>query len=90
MNKSSLENERKNYFRNQLIEIARNYVDILKNMSNSNNKAISLNVNHESIINLRKETMRKLVEIEMELPPENIDNISNELMLLEQEIVKSK
>ena len=74
----------------ELVEIARNYVDILKSMSNSNSKAISLNVNHESIINLRKETMRKLVEIEMELPPEDIDNISNELMLLEQKIVKSK
>ena len=90
MNKSSLENERKNYFRNQLVEIARNYVDILKNMSNSNSKAISLNVNHESIINLRKEVMRKLVEIEMQLPPENIDTLSQELMLLEQEFVKSK
>ena len=90
VNKSSLENERKNYFRNQLVEIARNYVDILKNMSNSNSKAISLNVNHESIINLRKEVMRKLVEIEMQLPPENIDTLSQELMLLEQEFVKSK
>ena len=59
-------------------------------MSNSNSKAISLNVNHESIINLRKEVMRKLVEIEMQLPPENIDTLSQELMLLEQEFVKSK
>ena len=90
VDKSSLEKERKDFFRDELVEIARNYVDILKSMSNSNSKAISLNVNHESIINLRKETMRKLVEIEMELPPEDIDNISNELMLLEQEIVKNK
>lgn len=90
VNKSSLEKERKDFLRDELVEIARNYVDILKSMSNSNSKAISLNVNHESIINLRKETMRKLVEIEMELPPEDIDNISNELMLLEQKIVKSK
>ena len=90
VDKSSLEKERKDFLRDELVEIARNYVDILKSMSNSNSKVISLNVNHESIINLRKETMRKLVEIEMELPPEDIDNISNELMLLEQKIVKSK
>ena len=59
-------------------------------MSNSNSKAISLNVNRESVINLRKEVIKKLVEIEMQLPPENIDTLSQELMLLEQEIVKSK
>ena len=90
VNKLSLENERKNYFRDQLVEIARNYVDILKNMSNSNSKAVSLDVNHESVINLRKETMRKLVEIEMQLPSENIDNLYQELMLLEQEFTKSR
>lgn len=90
VNKSSLENERKNYFINQLVEIARNYVDILKNMSNSNSKAVSLDVNHESVVNLRKETMRKLVEIEMQLPSENIDNLYQELMLLEQEFTKSR
>ena len=90
VDKSSLEKERKDFLRDELVEIARNYVDILKSMSNSNSKAISLNVNRESVINLRKEVIKKLVEIEMQLPPENIDTLSQELMLLEQEIVKSK
>ena len=90
INKSSITEEEKTHLKNNLIDIARNYVETLKSMNNTSSKVINLNTTNESIINLRKETMRKLVEIEMELPPEDIDNISNELMLLEQEIVKSK
>lgn len=89
INKLSLSEEDKNNLKNKLIEIARNYVDSLKNMTN-HNKNISLNTDNESIINLRREVMKKLVEIEMELPPESIDNISNELEILEQEIFKHR
>ena len=32
--------------------------------------------------------MKKLVEIEMILPPEEIDTLSNELEILEQKILK--
>lgn len=90
INKSSLSEEEKNNLKNKLIDIARNYVGILKNMSKSNSKSISLNTSNESVINLRREIMKKLVEIEMQLPPEDIDNISNELMLLEKDIFKNK
>ena len=88
ISKSSLDSENKEELKKKLVEIAGNYVKSLRDISNSKSTAISLNVNHESIVDLRREVMKKLVEIEMILPPEEIDTLSNELEILEQKILK--
>ena len=84
IDKSLLDNNRKEELKNSLIELAHYYVETIKNMNN--NKSVNLNVNETSIISLRQEIMKKLVEIEMQLPPEDINILTNELNLLEKEI----
>ena len=88
INKSSLDDEIKEKLKNKLVEIANNYVHTLKDMSNPNSTAISLNAKKESLLNLRQEVARELVEIEMMLPPEKIDILTDELEVLEKKILK--
>ena len=90
IDKVDLDNNRKLELKNSLIEIAHYYVESIKKISCLNNKKVNLDINQESIINLRREVMKKLVEIEMELPPEDINILTNELNILEEEIKKYK
>ena len=86
IDKSILDNNKKEELKKSLIELAHYYVETIKNMNN--NKSVNLNVNEISIISLRQDIMKKLVEIEMQLPPEDINNLMNELNILEKEIIK--
>ena len=84
IDKSLLEDNKKEELKKELIELAHYYVETIKNMNV--NKSVNLNANEMSIISLRREIMKKLVEIEMQLPPEDINILTNELDLLEKEI----
>ena len=83
--KSILTEEKKLELKNKLIELAYYYVNTLKNM-NFDKQSINLDINQISIIGLRTEIMKKLFEIEIQLPPENLNVLNNDLLLLEKEI----
>lgn len=85
INKSSLDEEVKEILKKKLIELAHYYVDSLKNMSNIKN-SVNLTKNNLSVIDLRREVMSKLVEIELQLPPEEVDILYDELDILEHKI----
>ena len=87
INNSSLSEESKEKLKQSLIEIANYYVNTLKKLSSkTNDRSLNLDTNKKSVIDLRQECMKKLVEIEIMLPPENINNLSLELETLEEEI----
>ena len=82
---SILNEEKKLELKNNLIELAYYYVNTLKSM-NFDKQLINLDTNQIAIIGLRTEIMKKLFEIEMQLPPENLNVLNNDLLLLEKEI----
>ena len=90
VNSSSIDEEEKEKIGKELISIANYYVNTLKMLSGSNKQSLGLTVNQKSIIDLKKECMERLVEIEIMLPPENINTLMNELSILEQSILKRK
>lgn len=90
INASSLSCIEKEKLKKSLIEIANYYVENLKSLSIKNNQGLLLEVNKKSIIDLRRESMKKLVEIELLLPPESINDLIGELSLLEENIKKIK
>lgn len=90
VNLSSIDEEEKEKIGKELISIANYYVNTLKKLSGNNKQNLGLTVNQKSIIDLKKECMERLVEIEIMLPPENINTLMNELSILEQSILKRK
>ena len=87
INSSSLSEESKDELKKSLISLAHYYVNTLKELSvKKNNHSLNLDTNKKSVIDLRQECMKKLVEIEIMLPPENINNLALELETLEEEI----
>lgn len=83
---SVLTKEEKDEFSLSLIELANHYVDTLKKISSSNDTSLGLQINRKSILTLKQECMQKLVEIEMMIPNENINFLTDELLELEKEI----
>lgn len=83
---SVLTKEEKDEISLSLIELANHYVDTLKKISSSNDTSLGLQINRKSILNLKQECMQKLVEIEMMIPNENINFLTDELLELEKEI----
>lgn len=91
INLSKISLSEKEEYKKMLIEIANYYVESLKKLSVSkNNQDLSLEVNKKSIYSLRNECMQKLVEIELRLPPEDINDLIGELNLLEENIKSYK
>ena len=87
INSSSLSEESKDELKKSLISLAHYYVNTLKELSvKTNNHSLNLDTNKKSVIDLRQECMKKLVEIEIMLPPDNINNLALELETLEEEI----
>lgn len=88
--KSSLEEEVKDKMREELISIANYYVNTLKQSTNANNQTSKLSLSQTSVVSLRKVCMDRLVKLEMMLPPDSINSLEEELILLENEIKKLK
>jgi len=88
--KSSLDEEVKDKMREELLNIANYYVNTLKQSTNANNQSSKLSLSQTSIVSLRKECMDRLVKLEMMLPPDSINSLEEELLLLENEIKRLK
>lgn len=87
INTSRIDETQKEKLQEELIKLANYYVNEIQKISiiQENN---SLELNKKSIISLKQECMAKLVDIEMILPPENINFLLNEIQQLEEDIKK--
>lgn len=85
---SKMDETQKEKLQEELIKLANYYVNEMQKISIFGKKNNNLELNKTSIISLKQECMTKLVDIEMILPPENINLLLDELSELKEDIKK--
>lgn len=85
---SKMDEMQKEKLQEELIKLANYYVNEIQKISIFGKKNNNLELNKTSIISLKQECMTKLVDIEMILPPENINLLLDELSELKEDIKK--
>ena len=85
---SKMDETQKEKLQEELIKLANYYVNEIQKISIFGKKNNNLELNKTSIISLKQECMTKLVDIEMILPPENINLLLDELSELKEDIKK--
>lgn len=85
---SKMDEMQKEKLQEELIKLANYYVNEMQKISIFGKKNNNLELNKTSIISLKQECMTKLVDIEMILPPENINLLLDELSELKEDIKK--
>ena len=85
---SKIDETQKEKFQEELIKLANYYVNEIQNINISSQGNNNLELNKKSIISLKQECMARLVDIELILPPENINMLLDEITKLEEDIKK--
>lgn len=88
INTSRIDETQKETLQEELIKLANYYGNEMQKISISSQGNNNLELNKKSIISLKQECMAKLVDIEMILPPENINMLLDEITKLEEDINK--
>ena len=85
---SKIDETQKEKFQEELIKLANYYVNEIQKINISSQGNNNLELNKKSIISLKQECMARLVDIELILPPENINMLLDEITKLEEDIKK--
>lgn len=85
---SKIDEMQKEKFQEELIKLANYYVNEIQKINISSQGNNNLELNKKSIISLKQECMARLVDIELILPPENINMLLDEITKLEEDIKK--
>lgn len=83
-----MDETQKEKLQEELIKLANYYANEMQKISISNQGNNNLELNKKSIISLKQECMARLVDIEIILPPENINMLLDEITKLEEDIKK--
>ena len=85
---SKMDETQKEKLQEELIKLANYYVNEIQKINISSQGNNNLELNKKSIISLKQECMARLVDIELILPPENINLLLDELSELKEDIKK--